>query len=96
MVWCPTRSKDLGQSLNKQEPAKNETHICYCSAVQSTAYQKLPRLAKTKVLHGLIDCDMKTMPAAVHWSVLDFWKSIWKNQVWRTGFLASFELDFYF
>ena len=22
-------------------------------------------------------------------------KSIWKNQVWRTGFLVYFELDFY-
>ena len=29
------------------------------------------------------------------WSVLDFWKIIWKNQVRQTGFLVYFELDFY-
>ena len=30
-----------------------------------------------------------------HWSVLDFWKISWKNQVRRTRFLVYFELYFY-
>ena len=29
------------------------------------------------------------------WSVLDFWKIYFKRQVWLTGFLVYFELDFY-
>ena len=48
MVWCPTRSKDLGQSLNKQEPAKNETHICY---TQYVLISKGP-ISKTSQISG--------------------------------------------
>ena len=47
VVWYPTRSKNLGRSLSKREPAKNETHT---TAVQYTVHclSETPSFGKDK------------------------------------------------
>ena len=96
MQWKNLRDGIRGDKLNASFRKRWQLiQADHNSSILAILFLGWPSKSVKEMMPHLMLCGLFSAQAAILHLYFNFEKSSWKNEVWQTGFLVYFELDFF-